>query len=341
MKSHLKTSVSVRVCLFCAIAVTSSWASAALWKLGGTGISNNGNWTNTYSSGVRSGWDAVPKAVGATASICDNSGSVNVDITLNVDAVVGVLKPNQRSLVRILSDGTHRLTLQDTSGSADLQSAGRQSLTVVPDVVLVDGLLVTMSAPGSGLTTKLIVQGAISGTGSITVNQSGSGEAQSDLEFAALNHSGSVTITSTAPSDPDRSARTAAKITGTIGSTVTTLTFSGSYNATSALYSTLELSGAGNAYSTTILNGGKLIVASGSNLGGEVLEIASGAKLTLNGTVGSVMGSVTSLTLGGVEQTAPGSYGSTASGAVHQDNTYFTGNGVVKLFIPPTMIIVE
>jgi len=341
MKSHLPTSERAWVVLFSAIAMTTSWASAALWKLGGTGISNHGNWTDTFSSGVRSGWDSVPNAAGVTASICDATGSTSVDITLNVDAVVGVLKSNQRTSARILSDGTHRLTLQDTSGSADLETAGRQALTVVPDVVLANGLLITMSAPGNGLTTKLDVQGAISGTGSITANQAGGGGAQSDLEISELNHTGFLTISSTAPNDAQRSARTAAKIKGTIRSNVTTLTFSGNFNATLALYSTLELSGSGNAYKDTVINGGRLIVASNSNLGGGGLEIASGAKLTLNGALGTIQGSVTSLTLGGIAQAAAGTYGSTGSGADHQDDTYFAGTGMVKLVVPGTVITVR
>jgi hypothetical protein len=338
MKYHLRLAwrwVSASV-----LALTATTATAVQWKEDTTG--RNGDWSQTFLAGVHPGWDgSVPNAVGAVAEI-DNSTYDGAKVTLDIDATVGSLKSRDRNAAaQVLSDGLHNLTLQTSSGSAQIASSGRNDLSIAPGLVLANNLQMTISGIANGVNSFIKITGDINGSGNITVSQGGAGGGQSDLDFAALNFAGSLTISATAPSDTTRSARTAARVNGTIGSNVGVLTYNGSYSAASALYSTLELKGSGNAYSDTILNGGRLIVASTSNLGDGSLAIASGAKLTLNGSLGTIQGDVTALTLGGLAQSVPGTYGSTSSGADHQDNTYFDGTGMVKLVVPRTVITVR
>jgi fibronectin-binding autotransporter adhesin len=126
----------------------------------------------------------------------------------------------------------------------------------------------------------------------------------------------------------------------------------------------LVINGA-NTYSGGTLVGGGTLVVSGSTatlgtgdvevnnaasggLATSVLQILAGvsnaiddnAKLTLmGGSAGAAnLGSgiddlIGNLVLGGVTQSAPGTYGSTTSGAMFQNNTYFSGTGVVRLAV--------
>ena len=88
------------------------------------------------------------------------------------------------------------------------------------------------------------------------------------------------------------------------------------------------LGAATNTYSgPTIVNGGSTLQCNNPGaLGGGVLSINGKVDLNYTGTR-----SVASLTLGGVAKTAPGTYGSVASGATFPDDTYFAGTGTVTV----------
>ncbi len=106
----------------------------------------------------------------------------------------------------------------------------------------------------------------------------------------------------------------------------------------------------------TDVNGGTLrLSGSGSLAGSADVEVAAGATLDIQNTGGALsdIGTLTvasdgdngtgvtlgagvdetvyALVLGGVAQTAVGTYGSTASGADYPNDEYFSGNGVVRL----------
>jgi len=84
-----------------------------------------------------------------------------------------------------------------------------------------------------------------------------------------------------------------------------------------------------NSYAgPTSVTGGTLQCNATNALGGGDLSISAAAKVNLNHTGTST---VTSLTLGGVAQTAPGTYGSVASGATFQNDTFFAGSGTVTV----------
>jgi hypothetical protein len=83
-----------------------------------------------------------------------------------------------------------------------------------------------------------------------------------------------------------------------------------------------------NTYSgPTVVNSGSTLQCNNPGaLGGGALSINGKLDLTYTGTR-----TVASLTLGGVAKTAPGTYGSVASGANFPDDTYFTGTGTVTV----------
>ena len=90
----------------------------------------------------------------------------------------------------------------------------------------------------------------------------------------------------------------------------------------------LTLSGTNTYAGTNYVNGGKLVITYGYSLGTNTLVIASGAKVQLNDTNNSAYAS--SLILNGVVQTN-GTYGSSSSAAVNQNNTYFAGPGILTV----------
>ena len=97
---------------------------------------------------------------------------------------------------------------------------------------------------------------------------------------------------------------------------------------------------AANAYAGgTTVSEGILSIGASSNLGGGALVIATDAVLDLDAAVaGTVQGTVDSLSLGGTPYTAPGTYGTTASGADYQDDTFFSGTGTVELVPEPATV---
>ncbi len=91
----------------------------------------------------------------------------------------------------------------------------------------------------------------------------------------------------------------------------------------------MTLSGTNTYTGPTTVTGGTLQCNNVNALGSGALSISTGgAKVNLNysGTK-----TVALLTLGGVAQTTPGTYGSTASGASIQNDTYFAGTGTVTV----------
>ncbi len=97
----------------------------------------------------------------------------------------------------------------------------------------------------------------------------------------------------------------------------------------------MTLSGTNSYQGPTTVTGGTLQCNLPDSLGSGALSISTGgAKVNLNysGTK-----SISSLTLGGLAQTAPGTYGSGDSGADFQ-SAYFAGNGTVTLAPPAYMI---
>ncbi len=111
----------------------------------------------------------------------------------------------------------------------------------------------------------------------------------------------------------------------------------GGFTLSSVAGGGLTLSGTNSYEGPTTVTGGTLNCNNANALGSGALSISTGgAKVNLN-YVGTK--TVASLTLGGVAQTIPGTYGSVASGADVQNDTYFAGAGTVTVLPSATISV--
>jgi autotransporter-associated beta strand protein len=94
----------------------------------------------------------------------------------------------------------------------------------------------------------------------------------------------------------------------------------------------VEVNNAASIASTAVLS--LLAGVSNAIADGAMLSLAGGlaGKANLGAGIDDLVGS---LVLGGIAQTSPGTYGSTLSGATFQNDTYFSGSGVVRLTAVP------
>jgi hypothetical protein len=156
-------------------------------------------------------------------------------------------------------------------------------------------------------TSSLTLAGNISGAGGVTLGNPGSGR------FGTVSFNGTNTYTGATIID---------------GETMIVGNITGSSSPTASL-------GTGNV----------IVEATQGNTTG-LLQIQSGvtnaigdtATLTDNGMVNLGAGvneRVGGLVINGVTQTTPGTYGSSASGATFQNDTFFSGTGVITLGAVP------
>ncbi len=122
------------------------------------------------------------------------------------------------------------------------------------------------------------------------------------------NWNGPVTLNTTLPIEPFHGLTIGGIVSGVGGLTVQTNT------------NTVTLTAANTYTGPTSVTAGVLKCNSPNSLGGGALSI-TGGKLNLSFTGTKT---VSSMTLGGIAQTTPGTYGSVASGANFQSDTYFT-----------------
>ncbi|MCX6879771.1 MAG: autotransporter-associated beta strand repeat-containing protein [Verrucomicrobia bacterium] len=105
-------------------------------------------------------------------------------------------------------------------------------------------------------------------------------------------------------------------------------TISGTGGLTKTSGGPMTLSGTNTYTGPTTVTGGTLQCNLPAALGGGALSISGSGKVNLNY---SGTRNIASLTLGGVPKTVPGTYGSSASGATVQNDTYFAGTGTVRV----------
>ena len=186
-------------------------------------------------------------------------------------------------------------------------------------------------------------------TGGATIDQSG---ASGLLKFtsnltATVNGAKTLTLTGSSAGTGEIAG---AIVNSSVGATALTKSGTGTWT----------LSGANTYRGGTTINGGTLIASHDGALGtGNVSLTASSVTLTLqsgatnnyisdNASISIVTGAtgnldfalgqtdvVGGITLGGVLQTLPGTYGSTASGADHPFDAFFTGLGTLDLVPEP------
>ena len=116
---------------------------------------------------------------------------------------------------------------------------------------------------------------------------------------------------------------------GTTGGFTIAGNISGTGGLTTVGTTQWSLSGTNSYTGPTTVQAGALSYDTATAVGPGALNISDGgAKVRLNYTGTTA---IASLTLGGVAQTAPGTYGSSASGASIQNDTYFVGGGTVTV----------
>jgi autotransporter-associated beta strand protein len=170
-------------------------------------------------------------------------------------------------------------------------------LDVQPNITLADPLAVTASnsqAGNAAFTSKVSLDGAIGGTGGITVTTnatlSGGGpQANSTITVNDLDNQGSVSVGGTVIINTQPRANAIVNLNA-IGSQVTTLTKAGQ--------STLNLNGINTYTGGTTITGGTLLVGAAGNLGtGSVLLDASAASAILDLTNSNAIDDLETLTL--------------------------------------------
>ncbi len=306
-------------------------------------VAASGNWssTNTWkdTSGGSAPATSIPNGTGDAAVMADSNS--NRSITLDLNVVLGELSITNRKYLQV-NTTSNTITFRTAAGNAVVSVTGNSNgggvngneLEINPNVILdLTGktLNVTQSDRSDNTrTNRIAFRGAISGTGDISIvnndndNDNSSG---GHTILSAINSIGAITANAAGGSGGGRIL-----FQGALGANVTSLTKKGAGIAI--------MSGGINAYSSgTFIEAGILQVNAGTTLGeSAALEISSGAVLSLLDTFQTVQGTISSLKLGGTPFTSVGTYGSTTSGATFQNDTYFSGTGVVQLIPEPASL---
>ena len=234
----------------CAWATSNTWATA-------------GNVTGLWSAASNWSPSAVPNS--ADAMVIANLGTtINCISILDQAVALGKLSAGEtRDTWTILATNANALTFQVTSGTALLYSGYRANLTVNPSIVLNSPLLVSNK---SDTACSVILNGAISGTGDVTVGPvctSGQSNRRSYMSLTNVNSVGAVFVGGSLYRD--------IVFQGPIGANVAKLDLSGfDTNATVTLAST-------NAYGgNTTLSGGTLLLGKATSLSTGMLIVSSG-----------------------------------------------------------------
>ena len=293
--------------------------STVIWNVGsGTWDTSTANWKGQSSD------LATIFTQGNNAIFSSTSGGT---ITL----VSGMLPA---SIAVSATSGTYEFSGQPiTSGSLTKSGAGTLKIDgLTPNTytggTTVNGGLLHLGTMVSGISPLCT---GVLGTGPLTLNSG-------TIEFDRVNESIALIANGgTLNSQNGWGVTWSGPITLNANLTCNTaygLTYSGAVSGTGGLIKTgndtLVLSGSNSYTGPTTVTAGKLQCNVTDALGSGDLSISSGAKVNLNhaGTK-----TVTSLTLGGVAQTVPGTYGSSTSGAAFTNDSYFdsAGSGTVTI----------
>ena len=204
-------------------------------------------------------------------------------------------------------------------------SGGSSLTTFVPNITLDGGTInITSGGNAGGFSTDLAFVGTLVVGGSSTVpsviHTTGTG-AYANASLGSLGLPGTTFQVAdvTSNSDPDLLVDA---ILQDVGGHASPLTKTGP--------GTLLLTGANTYTGTTTVLAGSLAV-SGNSIADSNNLVIDGGKLDIAAASEEVVGT---LFLGSVQQDA-GSYGSSTSGAIHQDDTRFSGDGVLTVSTGP------
>jgi autotransporter-associated beta strand protein len=260
--------------------------------------------TGAYSAPASWVEGTVPDGVDAIAELQNNT---NQSSTTDLDQSptlgrIGNTRGNQSWTWRN-PDG-HTITMQVSSGTAIVESLGRNNLTLPADIVANSDLRFAKSMGTGGETRSLIHSGTITGAADISLENSITG-GTGNLTVGTLNNAGTVTVTGTM-------GGTAGTTTlGRLGPNVTALT-------RTAGTTPLQLNGFLEGFSAPLnVTAGQLsfagdyTVKSADTLSPSTLRASTGATLTLPAAAAASVADGTPLTLSRAEFLATGNLAKT------------------------------
>ena len=320
-------------------AVTVNGTGSLLVPTGGS-LTATGGLLTAIATGASIVVESGAALTAASATIAWNPATFKIDGALNV---TGALTASSNATVPLTGAGTitagsfvtgnaatvvnYSTAAMNVSGVVNIGSAvatNSNTFNQTAGVITAGGL--QLGYAGSTVAQIYTLTGGTLNLGSSGITTAGTGARTVSL--------GGATVGATAPWSTTLGMALTSTTTGTtFDATGGNISLSGTLSGVGAKLvksggGTVILSGANTYTGDTTVNAGVLAVNGSS--------IANSGKLVVNGGVVDVSGTevVDTLFFGGAQQAA-GTWGSTSSGATHQDNTRFSGTGVVSVTSGP------
>jgi autotransporter-associated beta strand protein len=288
---------------------------------GAGGFTKNGDGGATFGTGAKTYTGATVLNGGRLRSSTTAQPSATSSFTINAG---GQLDP--------ISNGTYTLG----TGPLNLNGAGPTTgqFAPFPGAIRPDTGLVLTFANAVVLQSNTVIHSqSAAGVGSITFSGAVSGPGK--LIAGATPHDaniGSIILSNAVGNSYSGGSEVVA---GILQATATSVNAFGTGDVTvdsgNATFAT-------SSAKLSILAGATNSIADAATLfltGGSTAGVADDGYADLGAGINDTIGG---LWLGGVQQFAPGTYGSTASGATFQNNEYFAGTGVVTLLPEPSSL---
>ena len=278
------------------------------YTLNGSGPAGSGAIVNTAATDLFSAGGVKHLILGANSSIGSNGGR------FDIGGSGGTITGNGYTLTKV---GTNSMAFRDS------MNVGSDSIAIVVagGAIWAEGSATAFGGANSSLT---IQSGAAAGTfgSNLTIPTTVTVENGGTLRSGAFETVSSLTGTWT----NNITLNGEVTLSGLGGPLVLTGNASGTANVTKTGANNVTISDPNYTGNTTVAAGRLTVGGASLDDAGDV-AIATGAILNLTHGDTDV---VDTLVLGGVPA-APGSWGSTASGADNQNDTYFQGNGMLDV----------
>ncbi len=304
-------------------------STASVWNLPGGGVwALAGNWNPS----------GIPNAVGSSVTF-GSSIVANSTVTLNANETVGSMNFANAFSYTISPTGGSTLTLQNNGTASALVTDTQGSHTINAPLDLASNTSVTVMNSGSTLT----INGAITGSGGLSVNSGGAGEV---LLTGNNNYSGPTSLNGGTLQVGTGSA------SGSLGISTAIIPNSGALIMDTSTNQSIGVSGTGslaqlgtgtlalngtNSASTVALTNGEIQLATGATITSTGdLTMGSSTKLDLNGNNATFGG----LSGGGVidNVNAPSAVNTLSFGGDNNSNTF---SGVIQNSNGSTMSVIK